>query len=213
MTLAEFQSWALSQGQVGNPGSGSFPGQCVSLVQQYLDKVYGIPYVPRGNAKDWPTNPDVLSYFDIVTTLQVGDIIVYGADYGGGYGHIGTAIGNNQILDQNGRKSLHVATGPIYPNKIAYLRRKGDNMAKTTTETMRMLYYAFWGQTGQHGTPNALNGDLDADINQNWVGKDLEQTMKDFFYAPQGDAYRKLAAEDATDSKYTPVTEQLFKKK
>lgn len=140
MNLAEFKDWAATQGQVGNPGTadkdnpiGTYPGQCVSLVQQYLDKVFGIPYQPRGNAKDWPTNPNVLSLFDKVSDIQPGDIIVYGANFGNGDGHIGVAF-NGQLLEQNGRIPLRVDVGSVYPGCIAILRRKGGNVDKTVEQ-------------------------------------------------------------------------------
>ena len=43
MNLKEFEKWGLSQGSVGNPiAEGSYKGECVSLVQQYLSKVHNI---------------------------------------------------------------------------------------------------------------------------------------------------------------------------
>lgn len=155
MNLTEFKDWALAQGQVGNPGSGSYLGQCVSLVQQYLDKVFGIPYTPRGNAADWATNANVLSYFDKVCDLKPGDIIDYGADYGNGDGHIGIALGNGQILDQNGRTPLHVSTGAIYtsPSKYqAILRRKGAG-AMTQSEAEKVVTYLYLLGTQNYPDP------------------------------------------------------------
>ena len=89
VSLEEFENWALSQGQVANP-NGTYPGQCVSLTQQYLDKCYGIPYAPRGNAKDFI--PPKFHRLSGTSDLQPGDIVRYGANYGGGYGHIGITM-------------------------------------------------------------------------------------------------------------------------
>lgn len=110
MNLNEFGDWGLNKGQVANP-NGTYAGQCVSLVQQYLNQVFGIPYKSRGNAKDWATNNELLNYFDRIgsnNALQRGDVLVYGANYGGGYGHIGLIDINMKWYDQNGVKSLHV---------------------------------------------------------------------------------------------------------
>lgn len=102
-SLADFGTWGLQMGQVANP-DGSYPGQCVSLVQQYLDQVFGIPYAPRGNAKDF-VPPTFTQVYD---APRPGDIIRYGANYGGGYGHIGLIDVNGKWYDQNGVKSLAV---------------------------------------------------------------------------------------------------------
>lgn len=131
MDLSQFKDWAISQGQVGNPNpNNTYLGQCVSLIQQYINKVYGIPWTPRGDAKDWSTNTNVLSYFDKVSSPQAGDIGVMGSDYGNGFGHIFIYLTPNTILEQNGRVPLKVSTGSAYNNPIAILRRKENNMEK-----------------------------------------------------------------------------------
>lgn len=105
MSLQSFREWAFAQGQVANPG-GSYPGQCVSLPQQYLDQVFGIPYAPRGNAKDF-VPPTFTKYPANIARLP-GDIVRYGSNYGGGYGHIGMIDDNGNWMDQNGVVSMHV---------------------------------------------------------------------------------------------------------
>jgi hypothetical protein len=106
-SLQQFREWSISQGQVSNPTTqvvNQYPGQCVSLVQQYLDRVFGIPYAPRGNAKDFvpPT------FSRVSGGLLPGDIIRYGKNYGGGYGHIGIIDDDGKFLDQNGTVPLRV---------------------------------------------------------------------------------------------------------
>ena len=111
MNLAEYGSWALAQKSVANPEVGTYKGQCVSLIQQYLYRVFGIEYKPRGNAKDWARNPlpEHLDKLSNTVALQPGDILVYGANYGGGYGHIALIDVNGKFFDQNGIKKLEVA--------------------------------------------------------------------------------------------------------
>lgn len=111
MNLAEFGIWALSQGSVANPQQNSFKGQCVSLIQQYLYQVFGKSFKPYGNAKDWATNYPK-DYFTKVSTsakLQKGDVLVYGSNYGGGYGHIALIDASGNFFDQNGIKRLAVS--------------------------------------------------------------------------------------------------------
>lgn len=104
ISLQAFREWAVAARQVSNPQVGTYPGQCVSLIQQLLYQVFGVAYAARGNAKDF-----VPPGFTRVTgPARAGDIIRYGANYGGGYGHIGLIDDNGQWLDQNGVAVLHV---------------------------------------------------------------------------------------------------------
>lgn len=142
MNLQQFAQWALAQGQVGNPNyTNSYKGQCVSLIQQLLSKVYGIPWQPRGDAKDWPTNSNVLSYFDKVLSPQDGDIGVMGSNYGDGYGHIFIYLTPTTIIEQNGRVPLHISTGLAYANPIAILRskKKGHTMTPDSIDMVRKM--------------------------------------------------------------------------
>ena len=110
MNLAEFGSWGLAQGSVANPAPNyKYKGQCVSLIQQYLYLVFGIPFQAHGNAKDWAYNvPAGFTKLNPNVALQRGDIVVYGSNYGGGYGHIGLIDVNMKYYDQNGIKRLAV---------------------------------------------------------------------------------------------------------
>lgn len=105
MTLFDFGATMMASGRVGNPQVGTYIGQCVSLIQQYLYLCFGVDYAPRGNAKDY-----VPPKFHRVTdgSIQKGDIIRYGADYGGGYGHIGMIVWSGNYMDQNGVRPLAI---------------------------------------------------------------------------------------------------------
>lgn len=138
MNLAEFGIWALSKGSVANPQEGSFKGQCVSLIQQYLYQVFGKPFKAHGNAKDWATNYPK-DYFTKVSTsakLQKGDVLVYGKNYGGGYGHIALIDASGNFFDQNGIKRLAVGyREKPFTGYIAVLRP--INQAKLGLNTNR----------------------------------------------------------------------------
>lgn len=128
MNLREFGEWALKQGQVANPEPNyKYAGQCVSLVQQYLYKVFGIPFEAHGNAKDWANNvPKEFNKLSSNTELKRGDILVYGSNYGGGYGHIGIVDCNWKFLEQNGDKKLKVSYRDIRQGYVCVLRYKGE---------------------------------------------------------------------------------------
>lgn len=128
MNLREFGEWVLKQGQVANPEPNyKYLGQCVSLVQQYLHKVFGIPFEAHGNAKDWAYNvPKEFNKLPANAELKRGDILVYGSNYGGGYGHIGIIDCNWKFLEQNGDKKLRVSYRDIRHGYICILRYKGE---------------------------------------------------------------------------------------
>lgn len=111
MTLAEFEAWGLKEKSVANPPpNNKYKGQCVSLIQQYLYKVFGKPFKAYGNAKDWANNypKEYFTKLQAGVTLKPGDVLVYGANYGGGYGHIGIIGAQGNFYDQNGVKKLAI---------------------------------------------------------------------------------------------------------
>ena len=111
MNLREFRQWAVAQGSVANPApNNSMKGQCVSLIQQYLYLVFGKPFAAHGNAIDWDRNfpKDYFTRLAASSKLQPGDVLVYGANFGGGFGHLGIIDDEGQFLDQNGDRRLAV---------------------------------------------------------------------------------------------------------
>ena len=131
MNLGDFGSWGLKQGSVANPApNNKYKGQCVSLIQQYLYKVFGKSFKAYGNAKDWANNYPK-SYFTKLsksTKLQPGDVLVYGKNYGGGYGHIGLIDARNKWYDQNGvkKKAIGYKDKP-FSGYVCVLRPKNQD--------------------------------------------------------------------------------------
>ena len=92
------------QGQLVAAPDGSFPGQCVSLVKQWLD-FCGWPAL-RGNAINWQYNGDGKTYKFFKnyawTVPNPGDMCVFKV---GPYGHIGIVVqanlSNMLVFNQN----------------------------------------------------------------------------------------------------------------
>ena len=99
-------------------------GQCVSLIQQYINKCYGIPYRARGNAIDWQVNPLKNNGFTKASgTIKKGDILVYKTSTR--FGHIALVDADGDILDQNrGGNRVVVKSKTISSgyNRVAILR-------------------------------------------------------------------------------------------
>ena len=101
-TLESFRKWAVNKKSVSNPTVNPwnwYKGECVSLVQQYLNQVFGVPYKARGHAKDFV--PPTFKHMSPKTKLKPGDIVRYGSRFGGGYGHIEIIADNGRALGQN----------------------------------------------------------------------------------------------------------------
>ena len=117
MNLKEFEKWALSQKSVGNPtAEESYKGECVSLCQQYLSKVHGIPFKARGNAKDWANI--VIEGFNKYApdnTPKPGDILVY--DWGK-FGHVVIVTADGKSLEQNKNGNGRITVGDITPRYV-----------------------------------------------------------------------------------------------
>jgi len=100
--------------RLANPTTGTYQGQCVSLVQQVLAQCLGIGYRARGNAKDWVSTIPTEGIGKKVTGVpQKGDIVVWDGRQGGGYGHIGVAINSTQVFQQNDYINGHNGTSRV----------------------------------------------------------------------------------------------------
>lgn len=112
MNLKEFENWALAQKSVGNPtAEGSYNGECVSLIQQYLSKVHNIAFKARGNAKDWANiTIEGFNKYAPDNSLKAGDIIVYN---NGKYGHVALITADGKILEQNKNGNRIITVGDV----------------------------------------------------------------------------------------------------
>lgn len=179
MTFSEFQSWALAQGQVGRYDNGQFVGQCVSLINQGCYRVYNIPAKSWGDAWQWgqPNNAAVQQYFNIVNSLEVGNVVVYPQNWSGSpEGHIGWVAGNGQILEQNGHVPMKISLSKLEPGYYAILKPKTATAPEggkvTDKGDIINVSNRLWG-------PGKLT---DADMNK-WINKQF----KDWYYAADAD--------------------------
>ena len=117
--------------------SGRLIGQCVSLIQQYIGQCLDQPMKARGNAKDWVSTyvSEGLGY--IVKTPRKGDLLVYGASMGGGYGHIAIYVGPDQMYDQNNSTHDNLCAGysKIFGG-YTILRPNSELIEDTTLKTL-----------------------------------------------------------------------------
>lgn len=108
---------------------GGYLGQCVSLINQYCWRVLSVPAGAWGHAISWGKlgNPYVAKYFDrlnVSATPKRGDILVYGAAFGGGLGHIEIYLGGGLSLYQNRNYTGTVGVGRRLSGYYAILRKK-----------------------------------------------------------------------------------------
>lgn len=158
MNLAQFVIWSLSAGSVGKYDDGQYVGECVSLINQYCWRVLNIPARAWGHAKDWATNKTVRQYFDIASSSQRGDILVYGTNAGTIYGHIEIALSGNTALYQNRSGNRRVGQGKeLNLVCLAILRPKNQAPINANTtggsdvETVRSMYQRLLGRAADDG--------------------------------------------------------------
>ncbi|MCV7021087.1 cadherin-like domain-containing protein [Mycolicibacterium aichiense] len=142
---------------IANP-DGSYAGECVSLVRQYLEQVFNIRTGAWGNAIDYRSggsggNQLAARGFTWHTdrNFQDGDILVFGQNSQAGttaYGHIGIWYGG-QFYDQNdgwranARTANYSPFSGVSPALLGYWRASGSSnpqyaTAKVMARTQRM---------------------------------------------------------------------------
>lgn len=190
MTLSEFKNWALAQGSVAKYDDGQFRGECVSLVNQYCHRVLGVPAGAWGNAGDWATNSNVAKYFDKVSNIQAGDILVY-PHKAAPYGHIAIALNGSQMLDQNGDYGRKVAVRNIWANPVILRRKGGDMITSADKNRLRVINSEIkgWNFAEVH------SGKYDAREVGAWSGQTWQKAIDQAWR--EGEAYRKGKAAQA----------------
>lgn len=178
MNLREFEKWAVAQKQVGNPTKeGSYKGECVSLVQQYLDKVHNIPFKARGNAKDW-ANVSIEGFDRIGSDnkLKAGDILVYNR---GKFGHVAIVDADLKSLEQNKGGNRKVTVGAIDKTYIKIQRPKKVDLG--VQETKSIVDLAQEVIAGKYGVGQerkdklgSLYNEVQAKVNEILLGKKVE---------------------------------------
>ena len=114
-------------------------GQCVSLIQVYIDQCLEQPAKARGNAKDW-----IKSYVDeglghIVSEPKTGDIIVF-PNEANGYGHIAIYV-EGKLYDQNNLRHDNgmAGYGEIFSNDFVALRPDTDVVINEPSSNIQYL--------------------------------------------------------------------------
>lgn len=149
MDFDQFRNWALSQGSVAKYNDGGYLGECVSLINQYCWRVLNIPADAWGHAKDWGINSIQRQYFDALPpeNPQRGDILVYGAGFGSGRGHIEIATDGAHALYQNRNFDGRVGTGLILQGYYVILRKK-ENTVDNIIRDEKYLHSLWWHYIG-----------------------------------------------------------------
>lgn len=131
---------------------GVYQYQCVDLIKQYVDELYGIKSGAFGNAIDYWTNVQnpMTQWFNRIAGSNVmkGDIIIL---TGGEYGHIGVATGrsdatNVEMLEQNGSTGNGQGTGGdvirtrfVPRTRVAGLLRKKGTMMESEKKRLDLF--------------------------------------------------------------------------
>ena len=107
-----------------------YGGECVSMVQRYINECHGAPLKRRGNAVTYGNSLVKEGLAKVVTKPQYGDIIVWGKPLGyikgKYYGHVAIYIDNKVIFDQNNSTVRPTRSSQVRPaikaRPIQYIR-------------------------------------------------------------------------------------------
>jgi len=196
ISLEQFKQKTLG-GSYGNPGTGTFVGQCVSYIRQYMEQVLGIKTIVNGHASNYYNSAFMAQYFDKVSgPLKDGDILCWGDDPGswtGPEGHIAISYGG-QLLNQNFGGSLKVTINPFFSQGYqGALRLKG---VKGMTKEQIQVIYKF-ASVGDPASTSHINA---------WLGKSLDQYLTMMNNDPSIQARQKAARTALDASTVKPVT-------
>lgn len=150
-SLQDFRIWAVSRiAHIGNPSGNSYPGECVSLIQQYLFQVFGIPYAPRGHAKDFV--PPTFKSIPVNSKLQPGDIVRYSASASNyWYGHIELIDDDGKALGQNRKVDKRVTRGGVLKGYTAVFRPTKKFTVKNVVKPKRIAKKGTATVTAKYG--------------------------------------------------------------
>lgn len=166
--------------------------QCVDLFNYYNAEVVGAPWIgtPKtGGARDLfevssPARNENYKTLSTGVTLQAGDVLVYGDPHGRAvvngrqvfYGHVNIYIGDNQVIEQNGRRGPITAISPLFTNGLIGVLRPlrfiNENSPpvvppQPSSQNKHVIQKGdtFWGLEERynipHGTLQKLNPGLD----------------------------------------------------
>lgn len=217
MSFKDFLSFILQYFGVANTGdTPENKGQCTGLIEVWLDALgLNSPHL-FGNAKDLLTNADS-SKFDIIInkagdTSQFpvcGDILVYGDQWGGGYGHTGvvlTADGNSIILFEQNNPAEPIIRREGYNNCLGWLHPK--NFSPDQQSIIDDLRTARDNNWTLYQTELTKNGELTTE-NQGLKTQLAQVNQAD---ADLLSSYKKKFEEDATAIDAGIVAEQQLKR-
>lgn len=225
-TKQEVRDFLNSQvGQRVNAKAGIYNGQCVSLIKALLEFL-GVPnpYAARGDAI---YVNDTLLRQGIAKPGQGWLTIVVNRDMGYidgvHYGHIWIDLAGEANFEQNGARALYTtkntrpySQGQQFVNLDSYIQE--NDMSKTDLGIARILTYGILGRNGADGSPNALGGFTDGDINANHIGFETNEKIWQLYNSGEGKNWiekrlpnliTKAAQVDATNAKLVEANKAL----
>ena len=169
-----------------------FGAQCVDLFNYYNKEVVGAPRIGTpitGGARDiWENEKSTpLDFYRRVSAseqLRVGDVLIYGEPHGRHiengvqkyYGHVNIYIGNNRVIEQNGKVAQKTVVREVFSSGLIGILRPlrfepkldPQNVPDQTENKNKHVIASgdtFWGLEEryniEHGTLQKLNPQLD----------------------------------------------------
>lgn len=221
VTYATFTKNAIGK-NFCNP-DGTWCGECVSFVRQYIEQVFGIKTAAIGDAKDYYNSAFMNKYFDKIPAGQEqnGDILCWKAGpVAGEFGHIGIRYSPGKVLSQNYNYKKYAAIDPFFQADYQGAMRikksipKGgdDVIDRNDVTEMRAVMRDIKGWSAK----NVDAGKYDKSEADAWVGKTYQEYITEG--VKEGAAWRQkrdkaLSAADTTDTLKQQVSQLQLSEK
>lgn len=188
-------------------------GQCVSLIQCYIQECLGQKAKARGNANDWDKTYVNEGLGKIVSKGRYGDLIVYNT---GTYGHIAIFINDTTMYDQGSKTPANyrkMRANPVFIRPNATLI-PDEVDKKSVDEIAKEVINGKWGNGADRKTKLTNAGynysEVQAKVNQLLSVKsqpkaNVTTATKIYYVVKFGDNLTKIA------KKYSTSVDKLVK--
>ena len=177
-------------------------GECVSLIQCYIQDCLGQPAKARGNARDWDENYVAQGLGHIVKDARYGDLVVFNKNT---YGHIAIYIDANTIYDQGKNMPAgyrKMQSNPVFIRPNADLIPDETEIKKSVEELAREVIAGKWGN-GEDRKNRLTNAgynfsEIQSKVNQLLKGNTSPVQEKVYYTVKAGDNLTKIAKKYGT---------------
>lgn len=187
---------------VGVPWNKALDGECVSMVQRYINECHNQPLKVRGHAIAFGDTLVRDRVAKVVAKPQYGDIIVWGKNMGGGYGHVAIYLNEKSLFDQNNSSVKPTRTSQVRPmiktKPIQYIRMNNKLVVDSKKDLSKVAQDVIDGKYGT-GTDRQVRLRIDG-----YDYKEVQAEVNRILYQPNAPKPKSVdeLAKEVIDGKH-----------